>query len=72
VFGSFFPAFILLLILLSGIFLLMSERNTENFLTLAEMRAEWDHYRAESKALKGAKASGAGSKADSHKPVIKE
>ncbi len=44
-FGAFLPAFVLLLIVLSGIFLLMSERNTEKFLTLAEMRQEWDKYR---------------------------
>ena len=71
-FGSFFPAFVLLLILLSGIFLLMSERNTEKFLKLAEMRAEWDKYRAESKASKEATASGKGSKAKSHEPATKE
>jgi hypothetical protein len=71
-FGDFLPAFLLLLILLSGIFLLMSERNTEKFLTLAQMRVEWDKYRAESKALKVAKAAGSDSKPESGKSQVKE
>jgi hypothetical protein len=71
-FGDFLPAFVLLLILLSGIFLLLSERNTEKFLTLAEMRAEWDKYRAESKAHKESQVSAKGFKAKSNEPATKE
>jgi hypothetical protein len=56
-FGSFLPAFVLLLVLLAGVFLLMSERNTEKFLTFAELRKEWDIHRAAAKAPAAAKDS---------------
>jgi hypothetical protein len=56
-FGAFLPAFVLLLVLLAGVFLLMSERNTEKFLTFAEMRTEWDIHRAAAKAPAPAKDS---------------
>lgn len=46
-FGDFLPAFVLLLLVLAGVFLLLTERSTEHFMSLAEMRQAWSEFRSE-------------------------
>lgn len=60
-FHDFLPAFVLLLLVLAGVFLLLTERSTEHFMSMAEMREAWHQFRSEIAEAKAAKVAEAAS-----------